>query len=194
MKTTYVKEFCSAVLAFLLIAPFAGCSKSAPAGQPATENAELKAQNDSLRSSNATLKAQAVKAAPTDSTEETPPKSEIDRAVNQTLAKRIEWKFTRDNLFTDYKITNHYREEARGYTYFIYEFNAECDVAASGSSVYVDAFGRERHLRLQPEAVRQMRALNPSAKDQTVEVEKVSLEGSVTLVKKGIKWYIEDRK
>jgi hypothetical protein len=39
-----------------------------------------------------------------------------------------------------------------------------------------------------------MRALNPTATDKTVEVKRVSLEGSVTLVKKGIKWYIEDRK
>lgn len=193
MKKTCVKELCSAVLAFLLIVPFAGCSKSAPVGQSATKNAELRAENESLRSSNAAINAQ-VKSTPTGSTEETPPKNEIDRAVNQTLAKRIDWEVTSTNLFTDYKITNHYREEARGYTYFIYEFTAACDVAASGGSVKVDAFGRERHMYLQPEAVRQMRALNPSAKEQTVEVKKVSLEGSVTLVKKGIKWYVEDRK
>jgi hypothetical protein len=194
VKKTCVKEFCSAMLAFLLIAPFAGCSKSAPIGQRATENAQLSAENELVRSSNTALKAQTVKSAPTTPTEETPPKAEIDRAVNQILAKRIDWEVTSTNLFTDYKITNHYKEEARGYTYFIYEFTADCDVAASGGSVRVDAFGREHHTYLQPEAARQMRALNPTATDKTVEVKRVSLEGSVTLVKKGIKWYIEDRK
>ena len=110
------------------------------------------------------------------------------------LARRIAWDVTETNLFTGYKITNHYREEARGYTYFIYEFAAECDVASSGGSVSVDAFGRETHKYMQPESSRRLAARNPSATDQSVETKSISLEGTVTLVKKGIKWYIEDLK
>lgn len=181
------------VLAVLLVAIFDGCSKSAPVDQTATENAKLRAENELLRS-NVTAQAQAVKSLPTTPTEEPPPKNEIDRAVNRVLAKSISWEITDRNLFTDYRITNHYKEEARGYTYFVYEFTADCDVAADGGSVTVDSYGREHRTYLQPEAARLIVASNPSAKDKRVEEKRISLEGTVTLVKKGIKWYIEDRK
>ena len=191
---TYIKWLCLAVLAFLLVPIFTGCSKSASVDQPAKENAKLMAENELLRSNNVTLQAQAVKAAATTPTEEPPPKTEIDRAVNRALARRIAWEVTDTNLFTDYKITNHYREEAKGYTYFVYEFTAECDVASDGGSVSVDAYGREHRTYMQPEAARRLLARNPSATDQRVEVKRISLEGSMTFVKKGVKWYIEDRK
>jgi hypothetical protein len=117
------------------------------------------------------------------SANEAPPRGEIDRAVNLALAKRIEWDLTNKNLFAEYKITNHYAEAERGYTYFIYEFTAECNVVDGGQSVEVRN-GREYYMYVQPGAY-------PSPNDKPVSEKKVSLTGSVTLVKKGIKWYVE---
>lgn len=121
--------------------------------------------------------------APMRPTDEPPPKAEIDRAVNVMLAKRIDWELTNQNLFAEYKISNQYAETARGYTYFVYEFTAQCDVAADA--------GNSHGTYLQPDSVRLLLARNPSTKDRPVETKRVALEGSVTLVKKGIRWYVE---
>jgi len=119
----------------------------------------------------------------TRSTDERPPKNEIDRAVNLALTKRIDWDLTNKNLFAEYKVTNDYAETERGYTYFIYEFAAECNVVDGGQS-FETRNGREYYKYLQPGAY-------PSANGQPVPEKKVSLNGSVTLVRKGIKWYVE---
>lgn len=141
-----------------------------------------------------TLQAQAANSLAPTPPEEPPPKTEMDRAVNLVLANRIAWEIPDMNLFKDYRITNHYKEERNGYTYFIYEFMADCDVAGDGGSVSVDAYGREFRKHMQPEAARRLLARNPSAKDQRVEEKRISLAGSFTFVKQGVKWYIEDRK
>jgi hypothetical protein len=119
----------------------------------------------------------------TRSADERPPKDEIDRAVNFALAKRIEWNITNKNLFAEYKVTNEYAETERGYTYFIYEFTAQCDVVDGGQS-FETRNGREYYKYLQP-------GVYPSANGQPVPEKKVSLDGSVMLVKKGVRWYVE---
>ncbi len=119
----------------------------------------------------------------TRSADERPPKNEIDRAVNLALAKRIDWNITNKNPFVEYEVTNEYAETERGYTYFIYEFTAQCDVVDGGQS-FETRNGREYYKYLQPGAY-------PSANGQPVPEKKVSLNGSVTLVRKGIRWYME---
>ena len=123
--------------------------------------------------------------------DETPPKTEIDRAINLVLAKRIDWEVTTKNLFVDYKITNEYQETARGYLFFTYEFTADCEVASDAATISVDGSGREFRKYVQVEAARLLAARNPSAKNQRIETKRVPLSGSVSLVKKGIKWYVE---
>ena len=122
--------------------------------------------------------------------DESPPKPEIERAINRILSKRIEWEITNKNLFADYKISNQYAETGRGYTYFIYEFTAECDVAKD--KAFYSGNGRDYWMYQQPDSLRLLLARNPSTKDRSVETQRVTLDGSVTLVKKGVKWYIEE--
>jgi hypothetical protein len=104
-----------------------------------------------------------------------PPKAEVDKAVDWALGKVIRREDKSKPLFDSYRLMNQYREQRGDETTFVYDFEAECRVVLNPSSF--DNYGRTYPAQwVQP--------TDPRSPEKSQ-----SFKGSVTLVKKGDQWY-----
>jgi hypothetical protein len=103
-----------------------------------------------------------------------PPKAEIDKAVDGALAQVIRREDKSQPLFDSYRLTNQYQEK-RGERVFVYDFEADCRVVRwmggfdNYGVTHPDRWGQATDPRF-PGEIR-------------------AFKGSVTLVKKGEQWY-----
>lgn len=104
-----------------------------------------------------------------------PQKAEIDQAVDWVLGQLIRREDKSTPLSDSYRVTNQYQEQRGNETAFVYDFDAECRVVLNPSSF--DNYGRTYPAQwVQPT-------------DPRSPAQHRSFQGSVTLVKKGQKWY-----
>jgi DNA-directed RNA polymerase subunit RPC12/RpoP len=101
-----------------------------------------------------------------------PAKHDIDYGVNWALATdyRIEWQDSRVNIFDVYMLSNQYIETVGSEKHFVYDFIAQCPLLVYRPP---DGIGRVEYVRARG---------NPNSR-------LITLDGSVTLVKKGKEWY-----
>ncbi len=106
-----------------------------------------------------------------------PPKAEVDEAVDWALGKMIRREDKSRPLFRSYRLTNQYREQRGNETTFVCDFEAECPVVLNPSSF-------DNHGRTYP--AQWVQPTDPRSLGETR-----SFTGSVTLVRKGDQWYAQ---
>lgn len=101
-----------------------------------------------------------------------PAKHDVDYGVNWALANdyRIEWRDSRVNIFDVYILSNQYIETVGSEKHFVYDFLAQCPLLVYRPP---DGIGRVEYVAARG---------NPNSR-------LITLDGSVTLVKKGKEWY-----
>ena len=116
--------------------------------------------------------------------ESAPPKTEIDRAVNWSLANHLTVyngvrTYSRTNYFESYTISNTYTETKDGWTSFIYDYVAQVPVEAAGREGNTPFWGPDKYGKY------------PFASDEasSTDIKLITFNFSVTLTKKGNTWY-----
>jgi hypothetical protein len=118
-----------------------------------------------------------------------PPKSEVDEAVNWSLSVHRVDKYepnSRKNWFESYTIANTYTETRDGHIEFVYDYKAQVPAAA----------GLWEGDGSKPIAWQTPKGRYNLARDDTPsgDIKIITIEGSVTLMKKGEAWYCKDTK